>query len=225
VTGAVNRNVVGIVERAAGVPDRPASESVEMAIGLSDEALVERTLGGDEEGFATLYDRYRGPVFATAYRIIQGTEAARDATQEIFIKMYRSLRSWNPEKAKFSTWLYRLAANHAIDCWRERRRRGETQIPDEAPDAESLVRQSRLAEAIRSPYEAAERGERVDEVRRRIDMLPDLQKKVFVLRYFGELKLEEIAEVESCSLGTVKTSLFRATQTLRRALLKGGDRR
>jgi RNA polymerase sigma-70 factor, ECF subfamily len=196
-----------------------------MAIGLSDEALVERTLGGDEEAFAALYDRYRGPVFATAYRIIQGTEAARDATQEIFIKMYRSLRSWDVGKAKFSTWLYRLAANHAIDCWRERRRRGETQIPDEAPDAEGLIRQSRMADAIRSPYEAAEQVERVDEIRRRIDMLPHLQKKVFVLRYFSELKLEEIAEIEDCSLGTVKTSLFRATQTLRRALLKGGDRR
>jgi RNA polymerase sigma-70 factor (ECF subfamily) len=196
-----------------------------MAMGLSDEALVERTLDGDERAFAELYDRYRGPVFSTAYRIIQGAESARDATQEIFIKLYRSLRSWNPEKAKFSTWLYRLAANHAIDCWRERRRRGETQIPDGAPDAETLVRQSRLADAIRSPYDAAEQGERVDEVRRRVDMLPELQKKVFVLRYFAELKLEEIAEIESCSLGTVKTSLFRATQTLRRALVKGGSRR
>ena len=196
-----------------------------MATALSDEALVERTLGGDEEAFAALYERYRGPVYATAYRIIQGTEPARDATQEIFIKLYRSLGSWNPGKSKFSTWLYRLAANHAIDCWRERRRRGESQMPDEQPEAESLVRQSRFADAIHSPYEAAEQGERVDEIRRRIDLLPDLQKKVFVLRYFGELKLEEIAEIESCSLGTVKTSLFRATQGLRRALLRGGSRR
>jgi RNA polymerase sigma-70 factor, ECF subfamily len=182
----------------------------------SDEDLVEGTLEGSEESFSLLYDRYRRPVFSTAYRIIQDAEEAQDATQEIFIKVHRSLSGWNSQKSKFSTWLYRLAANHAIDCWRARRRRAEDQIPDE-PGSKAAF-ESRLGDAISSPYKAIREREQVDAVRHCVERLPDLQKKVFVLRYFQELKLEEIAEMENCSLGTVKTSLFRGSQSVRKAM-------
>jgi len=187
-----------------------------MTSAASDEELVEGTLGGDEHAFTQLFDRYRNPVYSTVYRIIQNTEEAQDATQEIFIKLYRSLSVWKREKAKFSTWLYRLAANHAIDCWRARRRRAESQISGETGDGDFV--ESPLGEAIRSPYQEVAGREEVDEIRRCVDFLPELQKRVFVLRYFNELKLEEIADLEECSLGTVKTSLFRATQTIRKAL-------
>jgi RNA polymerase sigma-70 factor (ECF subfamily) len=183
---------------------------------VSDEDLVESTLGGDEHAFSQLYERYRKPVYATAFRIIQSPEDSRDATQEIFVKLYRSLRSWNPGKASFATWIYRLAANHAIDCWRARHRRRESQGPAESE--ERGVREYPLADAIRSPYREVESRQRLDAVRRCVGSLPELQKKVFVLRYFQELKLEEIADMESCSLGTVKTSLFRATQAVRRVM-------
>ncbi len=183
---------------------------------LSDEDLVEGTLGGDEDAFLELYERYRIPVYSTAYRIIQSPEEAQDATQEIFIKLYRSLPIWTREKARFSTWLYRLAANHAIDCWRSRRRRAESPITGDTRE-DGWVEYP-LGDAIRSPYQEVAGREQVDEIRRCVDHLPELQKKVFILRYFHELKLEEIAEVENCSLGTVKTSLFRATQTIRKAL-------
>jgi RNA polymerase sigma-70 factor (ECF subfamily) len=183
---------------------------------ISDEDLVEKTLGGEENAFSQLYDRYRRPVYSTVYRIVQDVDEAQDATQEVFIKLHRSLGSWNPRKAKFSTWLYRLAANHAIDCWRARHRRAEEQMPDDS--GEKILRENPFGEAIRSPYHEFENRERVDEIRRCVDSLPDLQKKVFILRYFQELKLEEIADVESCSLGTIKTSLFRATHALKRTL-------
>ncbi len=183
---------------------------------LADEDLVVSTLGGDEGSFSQLYERYRHPVYATAYRIIQNPEDAQDATQEIFVKLYRSLSGWNREKAKFSTWLYRLAANHAIDCWRARRRRSEDQMP--GGTEERPAREYRLGDAIRSPQREVENREQVDEIRRCVDHLPELQKKVFILRFFQEMKLEEIAEMEQCSLGTVKTSLFRASQTVRRTL-------
>jgi len=183
---------------------------------LSDEDLVEGTLEGDEYAFSELFDRYRHPVYSTAYRIIQNAEEAQDATQEIFIKLYRSLPVWSREKAKFSTWLFRLAANHAIDHWRARRRRAESQVSDDA--GESAWDGYPFGEAIRSPYQEVAGREQVDEIRRCVDHLPELQKKVFILRYFDELKLDEIAELENCSLGTVKTSLFRATQSIRKAL-------
>jgi RNA polymerase sigma-70 factor (ECF subfamily) len=185
---------------------------------LSDEDLVGRVLGGDENAFAQLYERYRHPIYATAYRIIQSAEDARDATQEIFVKLYRSLRSWNPRKASFSTWIYRLASNHSIDCWRARKRKHETQPVEEAGGRAD--REYALGDAIRSPYQEVAAREQVDSVRDCVDVLPELQKKVFILRYFQEMKLEEIAEMENCSLGTVKTSLFRATHAVRRALRK-----
>jgi RNA polymerase sigma-70 factor (ECF subfamily) len=183
---------------------------------IPDEELVESTLGGDEHAFSELYERYRRPVYSTAYRITQNAADAQDATQEIFVKLFRSLRSWNPRRAKFSTWLFRMAANQAIDSWRQRRRRAEDQIP--AGGSGRALLDKTLREAIRSPYRDVESRDSLGEVRRSIDALPELQKKVFILRFFQELKLGEIAEIEGCSLGTVKTSLFRATQTVRRAL-------
>jgi RNA polymerase sigma-70 factor, ECF subfamily len=185
----------------------------------SDEELVRRTLGREEEAFSLLYDRYRQRIYATVYRIIQDAAEAQDATQEVFIKLYRSLSDWNPQRAKFSTWLYRMAANHAIDCWRSRRRRNESQ-PDEESDREARPAHP-VGDAILTPLGTLEKRETIDQVRKCVDELPELQKKVFLLRYFQDLKLEEIAEMEDCSLGTVKTSLFRATHAVRRAVRRG----
>jgi RNA polymerase sigma-70 factor (ECF subfamily) len=185
---------------------------------LSDEELVGGILEGDELAFSRLYDRYRGAVYATACRIIQNSDEAQDATQEIFIKLYRSIASWDPGKSKFSIWLYRLASNHAIDCWRSRRRRAESQMSEDS--AEKVQHEHTMGDAFMSPFGEVKKKEEVEKIRRCMDLLPDLQKKVFVLRYFQELKLTEIAEMENCSLGTVKSSLFRATQAMRRSLRK-----
>jgi RNA polymerase sigma-70 factor, ECF subfamily len=187
---------------------------------LSDEDLVARTLKGEEAAFSQLYDRYRQRIYSTVYRIIQDAAEAQDATQEVFIKTFRFLSEWNPRKAKFSTWLYRLTANHAIDCWRSRRRRSESQVPSDL-DGESIM-DIPAGEVIPSPLGALERQESVARIRRCVDELPELQKKVFLLRYFQDMKLEEIADMEDCSLGTVKTSLFRATHSVRRAVRRTG---
>jgi RNA polymerase sigma-70 factor (ECF subfamily) len=189
----------------------------------SDEDLVANSLSGEEEAFSQLYDRYRQRIYATVYRIIQDAAEAQDATQEVFVKLYRSLSEWNPQKAKFSTWLYRLAANQAIDFWRIRRRRHETQ-PAEGPDRETLQDRG-MGDAILTPFGTLKQKESIEQIRRCVDNLPELQKKVFLLRYFEDLKLEEIAEMEDCSLGTVKTSLFRATHAVRRAMRRTGGSR
>jgi RNA polymerase sigma factor (sigma-70 family) len=188
-----------------------------------DEDLVARILAGEEDAFSQLYDRYRQRIFATVYRIIQDAAEAQDAIQEIFLKIYRSLPEWDQRRAKFSTWIHCLAANHAIDCWRVRRRRNEVQ-PDEEADRE-LSPSGPARDAIVSPLAALEKMESIDQIRRCVEDLPELQKKVFLLRYFQDLKLEEIAEAEDCSLGTVKTSLFRATHAVRHAVRRMGGLR
>jgi RNA polymerase sigma-70 factor (ECF subfamily) len=183
---------------------------------LSDENLVKHALKGDESAFSQLYERYRRLIYSTAYRFVQNAEEAQDATQEIFIKLYRSLHSWDSSKSKFSVWLCRLAANHSIDCWRARSHRAESQLDENA--VEQILRKHAMDGAVRSPFSEMEHNEGIALLRRCVDSLPDLQKKVFILRFFQDLKLVEIAEIENCSLGTVKSSLFRATQSVRKSL-------
>jgi RNA polymerase sigma-70 factor, ECF subfamily len=190
---------------------------------LSDEDLVRGTLSGEEDAFSQLYDRYWRPIYSTAYRIIQNAEEAQDAAQEIFVKLYRTLGTWDSRQSRFSTWVYRLATNHAIDYWRVRRRRSESQFDEDGPERSILG--DAPPGAIHSPYKRVEALEEVEEIRRCVAALPELQKKVFILRFFQEMKLEEIAEMEACSLGTIKTSLFRATHSVRRSLQKYRGRR
>ena len=182
---------------------------------LSDEKLVRNALGGDESAFSQLFDGYRQLVYSTAYRFLQNVEEAQDATQEIFIKIFRSLQNWDSGKSKFSTWIYQIAANHSIDSWRSRKRRAEFQLDE---NIERILREQAMSAPGRSPFIEMDQKESIALLRKCIDSLPDLQKKIFILRYFQDLKLIEIAEVENCNIGTVKTSLYRATKTVRKSL-------
>ena len=187
----------------------------------SDENLVKIFLDGDEDAFTQLHERYRLRIYSVAFRIIRNAEEAQDATQEIFIKLYRSLDKWNGQISKLSTWIYRLAVNHSIDCYRARLRRAESQLPQK--NAERIFQWHPRGGSACSPFKTVKGREEIRMVRRCIEKLPDLQKKIFIRRYFQELKLAEIAEMECCNLGTVKTSLYRATGIVRRFLSESND--
>lgn len=188
---------------------------------LPDECLVKAILDGDENAFAQLYERYRAVIYSAAFQIIQDSEEAQDATQEVFIKLYQSLHQWNVQKSKLSTWIYRLAANHSINCCRVRFRRAECQLSEN--NAEYIFRLNATDHSACSAFKAIKNKEEISLVRHCMERLPDLQKKAFIGRYFQELKLVEIAEMECCNLGTVKSSLYRATHFVRRVLLKSKD--
>jgi RNA polymerase sigma-70 factor (ECF subfamily) len=177
---------------------------------LPDEDLVRHCRQGEDNAFTLLYDRYRRRVLLTAYRVIRNPEDARDATQEIFLKAYLSLRQWNSAKSKLSTWLYRLAANHAIDCWRAQRRRIRTETRKEFSTESAQL--DLVPDAGHGPDRELERKEQADEFRRCVEALPVLQKKLFILRHYQGLSLMEIAHREGRSLGTVKGSLYRASR-------------
>jgi len=187
---------------------------------LNDEDLVRRWRDGEEEAFSQIYARYRHRVFSTAYRIMRDPEDARDATQEIFLKVYRSLRNWDPDRASLSTWLFRLASNHSIDCWRSRRRRLSAELLAECGEAASP--RGSMGIAARSPHRELEAKEAAGMVERCVDGLPALQRRFVILRYFQELSLEEIAVLEGRSIGTVKGLLHRATRSVRRRLTGSG---
>jgi RNA polymerase sigma-70 factor, ECF subfamily len=182
-----------------------------------DEDLVRRCRSGEEDAFSQLYHRYRKPVLCTAYRITRNVEDAQEAAQEIFLKVYRSLPEWNPNRSKLSTWLYRLAANHAIDRWRaqQRRLRWEASGPAESQDYRNSA-----ADPRNEPLGVLERNEMANEIRRCSRRLPRLQRRLFILRHFYGMGLEEIARIEGRSLGTVKGLLFRAAGTMRRMLTR-----
>jgi RNA polymerase sigma-70 factor (ECF subfamily) len=181
-----------------------------------EEGLVRSALNGDEIAFSQLYSRYRQPIYSAAYRIIQNPEDAKDATQEIALKLYRSLHLWNVHKSKLSSWIHTMAVHHSIDCHRVRRRRKESQLPGNSSDQDS---QFEIPDrSARSPLNDIEHKEQVDAVLQCAETFSDLQRQIFFDRYFDERKLEEIAEIEHCSLGTVKSSLHRATHAVRHFL-------
>jgi RNA polymerase sigma-70 factor (ECF subfamily) len=185
---------------------------------MNDKDLVQRWRRGEEEAaFSQLYSRYRKRVFSTAYRIMRDPEDARDATQEIFLKVHRSLSCWDPDKSSLSTWLFRLAANHSIDCWRSRRRRLSTETAGEPADAAIHGRRGACSN-MRNPLGLLEAKEAAGMVEQCVDGLPELQRRFIILRYFRELSLEEIAALEGRSIGTVKGLLHRATRSVRRRL-------
>ena len=185
---------------------------------LPDEILALRFRNGEEEAFSQLYARYKLRVLSTANRIIRNPTDAQDATQEIFLKLYRTLPEWNPSKARLSTWLYRLAANHAIDCWRARRRRLALEIAGETGG--EIIAMHTASEPAATPYRALAMKEETGEIQRCLERLPELQRRFFILRYLYGLSLNEIAAREARSLGTVKGLLFRATRAVRRRLIK-----
>ncbi len=186
------------------------------ASSFADEDLVRRWMGGEEDAFSLLYHRYHRPVLSTACRIIRDSEEARDATQEIFIKLYRFLPDWDPQKSRLSTWLYRLAANHAIDRWRLQRRRNRLEVNCESPDAWNG--HPAWTDSGTGPYSNLARKEMAGEVHRLAGALPRLQRRFFALRYFYGFRLEEIARLEGRSIGTVKGLLFRACKLMRQRM-------
>jgi len=186
----------------------------------SDEELALRCRQGREGAFHALYSRYRSRVYSTAYRILRDADLSQDATQEIFIKVFRLLPSWDPARGRFSTWLYRLAANHAIDCWRVQRRRiyWEREAAGNGRTGFSAVKGCNR----NNPLSALEKLERMREIRRCLHALPEHQKRIFLLHYVHGWKQIEIALCEGRSLGTVKGTLFRAVRALRRRLVQRG---
>lgn len=186
--------------------------SYAVAGGLPDEDLVRRCRSGQEDAFTDIYARYHSRVMATVYRILRDRAEAQDVTQEVFLKFYRSLEAWDPNRAQLSSWLFRMSENRAIDSWRARRRHLNPAGP-ELPSEPSAT-----AEPAACPHRRLECIEKTRHLERGIEALPELQRRLFVLRYVHQLKMDEIAALEKRSIGTVKSALHRATRSIRRRL-------
>lgn len=184
---------------------------------LSDAELIGVAMIGRQESFEELVRRYQRPIAGYVYRMLGDYDASLDVTQEVFIKVYNSLKRYSPEY-KFSTWLYRIAHNAAID--HIRRNSVFTQsIETESSDG---AYQLQFECPSPSPERIRERKEWRHEIAEVIKRLPPAYRELIILRHSNDLSYDEIAEVTGLPLGTVKNRLFRAREHMRELFIERG---
>ena len=182
---------------------------------LDDRALVSRILGGDRDRFTELVKRYEKRVINYVYRITHRYEDAHDLTQEIFVKVFLALDRYDP-KYQFSTWLFRIAQNSAIDALRKK---AIAEVPLARPtDDEPSGKEREFADGGVSPYRALKNKQLSAAIDDAVGKLPADYRELIQLRHFAELSYEEIASMKKLPLGTVKNKLFRARNLLKEAL-------
>jgi RNA polymerase sigma-70 factor, ECF subfamily len=184
---------------------------------VSDRELVAIAVTGFDGSFEELVRRYQRPISAYVYRMVGNYESALDLTQEIFIKVYNSLKRYRSE-FKFSTWIYKIAHNAAVDHLRRNSTREQSLVAGIDGDTFDLpIESARL-----SPEQESERKERRGEIEAVVRTLPSNYRELIILRHSQDLSYEEIVEVTGLPLGTVKNRLFRAREMMRQQFVDKG---
>jgi RNA polymerase sigma factor (sigma-70 family) len=172
----------------------------------NEKELITRARAGSREAFDKLVRIYEDKMFSLAYRMTHDREAALDLTQETFFTAFKEIRRFRGE-ASFSTWIYRIASNKAINYMRRKSLLSFLSLEKTAPTEASyeMADNTQTQELGRAMTEA-------------IAALPPKQKLVFNLRFYEELPFAEIADVTGKSVSTVKTSYQKAVEKLRKRL-------
>ena len=183
----------------------------------SDVQLMLDVKAGDEQSFALLLQRYRSPLVNFLYRMVRNREQAEDLAQEVFIRVYRARADYVPS-AKFTTWLFRIATNLALNSLRDTRHQ-RMEISLDAPvtaDAEDGDERT-LDVADKHPDIEQHLVEETRKamIKHAIDKLPEKQRAAVLLHKYQELDYGEIAKILECSESALKSLLFRAYETLR----------
>ncbi len=179
-----------------------------------DAELMLRVKAGDSASFARLLDRHRTPVIHFLYRMVHNQAVAEELAQEVFLRMYRARASYQPS-AKFTTWLFRIATNLALNWLRHAKNESTLESLDEESDG-GPVRQVQDRSAT-VEQELLDRV-RLDEVRRAVAELPPKQRAAVLMHKYEEMEYSQIAGALGCSESALKSLLFRAYETLRSRL-------
>lgn len=191
----------------------------------TDEELMREIAAGDFGAFDTLFGRYHQQIYNFVRKQINSPQSAEDLVQEVFLRVFRSAKGFDPEK-KFSSWMYRIALNEIKRHWKRSTARQayslNAPIGDGSADAE---RQDLIEDQHPGPAEVFETESFSGELRTLIDRLPEKQKTVVLLKVYQELTFEQIAEICECPLSTVLSRMRYAVSKLRRwlGLEEGGD--
>jgi len=199
----------------------PVSTSLPSALagaqGASDAEVMLRVKAGDQPAFDYLVQKYRRPLVSFMYRMARNAGVAEDLAQEVFLRVYRSRESYEAS-AKFTTWLYRIATNLAVNHARDtRHERPEVVVSLDEPD-EATGMTMDLADGEITAEQAMLRRERLMGIRRKIEALPERQRLAVVMHKYQQMDYRQIAEVLQLSESATKSLLFRAYETLREQL-------
>jgi RNA polymerase sigma-70 factor (ECF subfamily) len=178
----------------------------------TDDELIERCLGKDNSAWEAIVARFRRKVFHIAYKFTGKHDEAEDLTQDIFLKVFRSLEKFNRD-ADFSTWLSSVARNYCIDNYRAGKREREVVVED-------LVAFDLAPASFGNPHRALEDQDRRSFLRKGLDLLPEKLREAVVLRDLQGLSYQEMADRLALPEGTVKSRINRGREELARLLLR-----
>ena len=185
--------------------------------GLSDADMMLRVKAGDDSAFDYLVQKYRRAIVNFMYRMAHNSAVAEDLAQEVFLRVYRSRGSYEPS-AKFTTWLYRIATNLAVNHARDtRHERPENMVSLDEPDEDTGTSMDVPAPGL-SVEEKLLRRERLMAIRKTVQQLPERQRIAVVMHKYQQMDYKQIAEVLKLSESATKSLLFRAYETLREQL-------
>jgi len=185
--------------------------------GLSDADMMLRVKTGDQSAFEYLVGKYRRPMVNFMYRMARNSAAAEDLAQEVFLRVYRSREGYEAS-AKFTTWLYRIATNLAMNHVRDtRNERPEKTVSLDEPDQETGLTMD-VPDASLSAEQAILRRERLAAIRQRVQALPERQRLAVLMHKYQQMDYKQIGDVLKLSESATKSLLFRAYETLREQL-------
>jgi RNA polymerase sigma-70 factor (ECF subfamily) len=182
----------------------------------TDEELMRMFQDGDAQAFEQLFRRYKTPIYAFLIRQCGNRETAADLQQEVFARLIRSARSFK-HQSKFSTWIYTIARNAAVDNARRARHRAHRSL-EERPRDDGPRLGDRVASSDPEPDRSVIAERLRDDLVQAIEQLPAEQREVFLLREYHGMPFHEIAEVVGAKVGTVKSRMRYALEALRREL-------
>lgn len=209
---AINQGLLAV---GAPVPQlRNENEVSPDSNGLSDADVMLRVKAGDDSAFEYLVQKYRRQMISFMYRMAHNSAAAEDLAQEVFVRVYRSRSSYEAS-AKFSTWLYRIATNLAVNHARDTRHlRPENMVSLDEPDSETGQKLD-LPDAAITAEQDLVRRERLVAIRQRVQALPERQRLAVLMHKYQQMDYKQIGEVLKLSESATKSLLFRAYESLR----------
>ena len=183
----------------------------------SDADIMLRAKAGDQSAFDYLVQKYRRPMVSFMYRMARNSAAAEDMAQEVFLRVYRSREKYEPS-AKFTTWLYRIATNLAVNHARDtRHERPEVQVSLDEPDDDTGTTME-LPDGTMNAEQIMVRRERMVAIRQKVEALPEQQRLAVIMHKYQQMDYKQIADVLKKSESATKSLLFRAYETLREQL-------
>lgn len=200
-----------VVEKATLEQPEVVEERVQSESSIQDAAWVERALAGDERIYKLFMQKYERALYFFIVKMVRDREMIPDLIQEIFVKAFSNLSTFNPQYA-FSTWLYRIATNHTIDYLRKKKL--NTYSIDEPISTKDGEMQIELPDNNFAADKDIQHKERANLISQAIDSLPEKYKMVIKMRHMEEKSYQEISEILDLPLGTVKAHIFRARELL-----------